>query len=157
MSWSQPHISKIYEALGAIGDKRIEIAPDKNEAHIYSSSRNKFYTVTWNDDFTQMMANDNSAYFQGKLSYPMIAVLMLKNKIAYPEDLSLLLQGIEWKILNKKFKNDFDKTVDFVLSNLQHLGIDSELIKKEIATIQDQVAKLQIEPFGKRVRPPLGD
>jgi|GEM_PF-5960427 len=37
-----------------------------------SSSKSKFYSITWNDDFSQMMVNDNSAYWGGKLSYPMI-------------------------------------------------------------------------------------
>lgn len=110
MIWAQPHISKIYEALGAIGDKRIELSASKNEAKIYSSSKDKFYNVTWNDDLSEIMSNDNSAFFAGKLSYPMIAILMIKGKVDYDKSLPKILKGIKWKELNTKFKNNYEQS-----------------------------------------------
>jgi hypothetical protein len=154
MTWLNPHVSKIYEALGAIGDNRIEFAISENEAKIYSSSKTKFYTVKWNDDLTQMMANDTSAYWQGKLSYPMIAILMVKGKIQFDPKLPEILKGIEWKEVNKKFKNDYDKTVQFVLDDLATKGIDIEFIKDKVGIIEKQVQELKIELFGKKIRPP---
>ena len=156
MFWSTPPISKTYEALGAIGDNRIEIIDGKNEAKIYSSSRNKFYTVTWNDDLTQMMCNDNSAYFKGELSYPMIAILMLKDKVEYDSQLPEMLKGIKWKEINIKVKNKFDKLVEFVLEELTQKGTDVEFLKTEITKIEEQVGKMKVEYLGKKVFPPKG-
>ncbi|MEP7103881.1 MAG: hypothetical protein ABI721_04200 [Candidatus Dojkabacteria bacterium] len=153
MNWSKPHISKVYEALGAIADKRIEISPDKNEAKMYSSSKGKFYTVTWNDDFTAMMSNDNSAFYVGQLSYPMISVLMMKGKISYDPKMIELLKDIKWKDINKKFKNNVDKTVEFVLEGL---GADAEFVKNETERILKEVEGLNIEYFGQRTYPPKG-
>lgn len=42
--YSPPHISKIYEAITAIADKRYELVSD-TELKLFSSSRGKFYTV----------------------------------------------------------------------------------------------------------------
>lgn len=43
--WLQPPIIKVYEALGALADDRIKVKG--NTAKVYSSSGNKFYTVTY--------------------------------------------------------------------------------------------------------------
>lgn len=152
--WKQPHISKIYEALGAIGDNRIEIIEDRNEAKVYSSSRNKFYTVLWNDDLSQMMTNDSSAYWQGNLSYPMIAILLLRNKIQHNPTLPKLLKGFEWKEINTRFKNDYDKTVEFILEEIDNKGGDSGFIQREVGKIFEEINEMGIEPLGNRTRPP---
>lgn len=156
MIWKQPHISKIYEALGAIGDGRIEIAYDENYAKVNSSSGNKFYEVRWNDDFSQMMANDNSAYWSGKLSYTMIAVLLLKGKLKYDEKLAELLKGFKWKDINVKFKNNFDKTVKFILEELKDKVDDVVIVEDKIKEIYKQIEDLKIEELGSRIKPPQG-
>ncbi len=156
MFWTKPHLSKIYEALGAIADNRIEFVEGKNEAKMYSSSGNKFYTVTWNNNLTEMMANDNSAFFNSKLSYPMISVLLLKGKISYPADLADNLKGIKWKDINQKFKNNFDRTIKFVLDELETKGIDREYIQAQVTKIAEQLETLQIGQFGKKAFPPKG-
>jgi len=157
-NWSKPHISKVYEALGAIGDNRIELIKGKNEARMYSSSRNKFYIVTWNDKLDLMNSNDNSAYYTDTLSYPMIAVLMILGKIPYHKDLPSLFKNIKWKDLNQKFKNDYDKTVAFVLEDLKNkrlpntkLDLDNALI--EIDKIYKAFLDLNIGHFGQKVVP----
>jgi len=156
MYWTNPHVSKIFEAIGVIGDNRIEIIEEVNQAKMYSPSRNKFYTVTWNDDLTKMMSNDNSAFFVGQLSYPMISVLMLKNKIKYDHKLESILSNIKWKDINKSFKNDFNKTVKFVLDDLKSQGKDTDFVIQEINKVVEQIAKLRIERLGKRIKPPKG-
>lgn len=107
--WKQPHISKVYEALGAIGDGRIEITEKSDElvkAKMYSSSRNKHYDISYNPLEKAIMSNDNSAYYVGEFSYPMIALLMLLGEILYPDYLTSNLSNIKWKDINQKFKND---------------------------------------------------
>jgi hypothetical protein len=155
-TWSLPHISKIYEALGAIADGRVEILVDSASAKVFSSSKGKFYTVTWSADFSEMMANDNSAFWQNKLSYPMIAVLLLQDKLPLQQELSQLLAGIKWKDINQKFKNDFDATVEFVLTKIESKGLDAAALKSYVENLQAQISKLNISQFGKKVRPPQG-
>ncbi|OHB17298.1 MAG: hypothetical protein A2749_00855 [Parcubacteria group bacterium RIFCSPHIGHO2_01_FULL_45_26] len=76
LQWKLRHISKVYEALGAITDGRVEVIG--NTAKVYSSSRNKFYDVAYDasknasrpDSGQAIMSNDNSAYWKGELGYP---------------------------------------------------------------------------------------
>ena len=69
-----PPTMKIYEALGAVADKRLEITG--NTAKVYSSSKGKFYTVTYDSATNAIMSNDNACYFVGYLGYPAIAYLL---------------------------------------------------------------------------------
>ena len=74
MRWKNPPKIKVYEALGCIADNRIEV--NENEAKVYSSSREKYYTVKY--DRNSIMSNDNGSYWVGYLGYPSIALLMKK-------------------------------------------------------------------------------
>lgn len=68
MKWTHPHISKLYEALGTIADGRVEIDPNnRNKAKIYSSSRGKFYEISYDPENHAIMANDNASYWKGSL------------------------------------------------------------------------------------------
>lgn len=52
-------MAKIYEALGAVFDGRVEI--DGNRAKVYSSSGNKYYDVGVDPDKNAIMANDSGS------------------------------------------------------------------------------------------------
>lgn len=71
MKWKHPSITKIYEALGAVADGRVEVS--SNTAKVYSSSRNKYYDIVYDPDKNQIMSNDNSSFYKGELGYPSIA------------------------------------------------------------------------------------
>jgi hypothetical protein len=154
MIWKKPHISKIYEALTAIADDRIEI--NGNKAKCYSSSDNKVYDIQYDLINGSIMSNDNAAFFTYSLSYPMIAYLMLIGKIPYEEKLLETLKDICWKDLNQKFKNDYDKSIKLVLGELKSEGEDVDFIREEIQKIYNFVCKLEIKTFGKLQRPPKG-
>jgi len=156
MPWTKPRLAKIYEALGAVADDRVELNESKNEAKVFSSSGSKYYTVSWNDDFSQMMANDNAAYYVGELSYPMIAVLLVKGKVSFNSEIISKLKNIKWKDINKKFKNDYEKSVAFVLSELESTGVNTNDIQTEAVRIHNNICPLDIDLFGKRRMPPLG-
>ena len=49
MKWAIPPKIKIYEALGCMGDKRIEVS--ENTGKVFSSSRGKYYTVNFDGDY----------------------------------------------------------------------------------------------------------
>jgi hypothetical protein len=151
--WLPPHISKIYEALTAIADKRIELVSE-NEARITSSSRGKFYTITYDPTTNSIMSNDNTAYYTGSVSYPMIALLMLKGIITYDQSLLSPLSNIVWKDIMQKYKNDYDKGIEHVLSDLAGKGIDVIDIKIKISPIYQQASSLTLNYLGKKVLPP---
>lgn len=61
------------------------------------------------------MSNDNSSFYKGELGYPSIAFLMKLGVLSFDQDCANLLKGIAWKDINQKFKNDFEKALDFIL------------------------------------------
>lgn len=153
MKWTIPPKIKIYEALGCIGDKRIEIA--NNEGKVFSSSKGKFYSITY-DGKDAIMCNDNASYWVGYLSYPAIAFLMMKGKIRFNNKFAEELKDISWKDINVKFKNDYNKTEEYILSIVKKRGFDSSELGIEIENIFEQIKKLDLNLFGKKIRPPSG-
>ncbi|OGM89378.1 hypothetical protein A2108_00605 [Candidatus Wolfebacteria bacterium GWA1_42_9] len=155
--WKKPHISKIYEALTAIGDRRIEIDEnDPNKAKCFSSSKGKFYDVIYDPGSNLINSNDNSAYHTETLSYPMIAFLMTKGFVSYSKSLLEPLKGIYWKEINQKNKNDYSKAIEYVLDDLNKKGIDTNFIEKEVEKIYSEVSKLKIGRLGNKITPPEG-
>ncbi len=154
MKWKLPPPIKIYEALGVIADGRIEA--DGNGAKVYSSSRNKFYTVMYAADKQQIMANDNGSYWQGNLGYPSIAFLMYIGAVHFNPLYAEALKGIAWKDINTRFKNDFNKTVAHIHVLLQERGVSIEDFLKEVKDIQGQIEVLNLSLLGKRTKPPAG-
>jgi hypothetical protein len=94
MKWKLPPRIKIYEALGCIADGRMEV--EGNMAKVYSSSRGKFYTVTYDPERQAIMANDNGSYWQGYLGYPSIAFLMHVGAIRFDHAYAEALEGVAW-------------------------------------------------------------
>ena len=72
-----PPIAKIYEAYSCIADGRIELKDE--DAKVTSSDNKKTYLVKWKDNVYS--SNDNASFWQGYPGYPVIAVLMLQNKL----------------------------------------------------------------------------
>ena len=152
MKWSQPPIIKIYEALGAIADNRIEISG--NTAKVYSSSKNKFYNVTYDQESQSIMANDNGSYWKGYLGYPSIAFLFKIGMLEFQPDLADLLKNIQWKDVNQKFKNDFDKTLQYTESSLS--PEDKENLTSYTQNISKEISKLSLNLLGIKTVPPKG-
>jgi len=150
--WENPPITKIYEALGTVADGRLEV--DGSTAKCFSSSGNKYYEITYDKDTNSIMANDNASYWVGYLGYPSIAFLLKTGTLEYRENMGELMKGVHWKDINQKFKNDFDKALDFILEGLdakdrKDLDIYAENLLKEIVA-------LKLEKLGKRALPPKG-
>ncbi len=152
MLWLHPPISKIYEALGAIADGRVEVV--ESSAKVFSSSRNKFYTVNFEPSTQSIMVNDNASYFQGYLGYPAIAFLMVIGEIRYSSSVSDMLKGIPWKDLNQKFKNDFEETIEYIL--VSKTEEERRVIEQEVRRIEEQLRSKHYNLLGKKVRPPAG-
>ena len=152
MLWRYPHISKIYEALGAIADERIEISG--NTAKVYSSSRAKFYDVEYDPEKNAIMSNDNASFWKETLGYPSIAFLMKIKVLSYDPHIGELLKGIAWKDINQKFKNDFDKTIEYILES--KTPSEREEMKNFVEKVSKEIQALNIEMLGQKQRPPAG-
>lgn len=153
MSWKKPHISKVYEALSAIADKRVELV-SQTHSRCYSSSRNKYYEVEYDPGFDAITSNDNSAYFTDTLSYPMIAHLMLVGVIVYDTWLLQYLSGIHWKDINQKFKNNYEASIGFVLKELSNKGVDVSILKAKVELLYQEVCTLELRHLGEKRQPP---
>jgi hypothetical protein len=100
------------------------------------------------------MTNDNGFFWNGYLGYPAIAFLLKKGILSYDEDTAKILENIKWKDINQKFKNDFDKTLDFILSLLT--ATQKDMLTVLVQKIDKEIADLDLSLLGKKVKPPEG-
>jgi len=135
-----PPVEKIPEAYSAIADNRITMS--ENSAFVDSSDHTKRYTVTWEGNL--YTSNDNASIWQGYAGYPMIAVLMLQSKLPFNRTIATHFKGINWKVLNTKHKNKYDKAVAEILDSLKEKGVDTDTIQTEINKVYDSIRTLDI-------------
>lgn len=154
MKWGIPPRIKVYEALGAIADERLE--GDGSTGKLYSSSRNKFYEIQYNPKQNAIMSNDNASFFVGYLGYPAIAYLMKIGELDFSQEYANALKGIAWKDVNQKFKNDFVKTQKYADEVLEEKGIDMQAFHSFVDTVMDQIREKQFSLLGKKKFPPKG-
>jgi hypothetical protein len=152
--WQMPPPIKVYEAIGAIGDGRVRAIDDaQNVWEVVSSDGAKKYRVEISADGREISSNDNASYWQGYLGYPAIAVLMARGKLHASAETTRMLAGIPWKELNRRFKNDYERTAAEVARIVAERGGDFDAIRAEAASILDALAALRLER-GARRRPP---
>jgi len=135
-----PPIEKIPEAYSAIADDRIMMS--ENSATVDSSDYTKRYTVTW--DGGSYTSNDNASIWQGYAGYPMIAVLMLQGRLPLDRSIAAYFKGINWKALNTKYKNKYDRAVGEILDSLKREGTDTDTIRAEINKVYEGIRSLDI-------------
>ena len=146
---------KIYEALGSIADNRVEINwLFANEAKCYSSSLNKYYIIKYNSDEKSIITNDNGSYWQWYIWYPAIAFLMKQWIITYNKNFSEALKWIARKDINQNFKNDFNKTIDYIHWIIISKWIDLKLFLQDIDNIYNQIEKLNLKILWTKIKPP---
>ncbi len=141
-----PPIEKIPEAYTAIEDERVVMYDD--HATIKSSNRKKEYTIKWKDNL--YYSNDNSTYWQNYPGYPVLAVLMLQNKLSLNRKISSLFKGIDWSTLNRKNKRNYRLSLESILENLPR--DEREKIDEEITTVYKELANLPIELTRKNIK-----
>ena len=152
MKWKHPSVTKIYEAIGAVADGRVEVSGDT--AKIYSSSGNKYYDVSYDSISSSIMSNDNSSYWQSYLGYPAIAYLLKIGVLKYESHLGDLLKGIAWKDINQKFKNDFDKALKHILGSLNES--DVKKLESYVESLNTNIISLDLSVLGSKIKPPEG-
>lgn len=152
MKWKHPPIIKIYEALGSVADGRVEI--EGNSGKVFSSTGNKFYEVTYDPDSKSIMTNDNGSFWQGYLGYPAIAFLMKEGPLSYEEEIGNMLKGVLWKDINQKFKNNFDKTLNYILES--KTKEEKDKLKVFTEKVDGEIRDLFLNLLGTKKKPPEG-
>lgn len=135
-----PPREKVHEALSAVADNRVVI--NGNTADVSSSDNAKKYLVEWNDNIYS--SNDNATYWQGYPGYPIIAVLLIQNKIKYDGNILEYFKNINWKALNTKLKNNYAKAVESIYEELKSKGIDVDYIDKEVSNIYMSLSQMDL-------------
>ena len=133
-----PPIEKIPEAYSAIIDNRIML--HDNDAIVKSSDMTKEYYVKWKDNI--YYSNDNATYWQGYPGYPIIAVLMLQNKLPLDMMVAEKFKGINWNIINKENKRDYQKSLNQVLSDIS--SNEKDKIISEINKVYENLLKCDL-------------
>ncbi len=133
-----PPIEKIPEAYSAIIDNRIML--HDNDAIVKSSDMTKEYYVKWKDNI--YYSNDNATYWQSYPGYPIIAVLMLQNKLPLDMMVAEKFKGINWNIINKENKRDYQKSLNQVLSDIS--SNEKDKIISEINKVYENLLKCDL-------------
>ena len=93
-----PPLSKIYEALSAVADQRIDIQADR--AYVLSSDHAKRYTVKFLEN--GYSSNDNATLWQHYPGYPILAVMMIQGQLKIHEERLSWFRAVNWKQLDRK-------------------------------------------------------
>ncbi|MBV8356425.1 MAG: hypothetical protein JO189_00605 [Deltaproteobacteria bacterium] len=149
--WKMPPLAKIYEAFGALGDERVQLG-DERHASVLSSDRSKTYQVETSADGHEISSNDNASYWQGYLGYPAIAVMLKRGLCPVRAEVIAALSGIPWKELNRRFRNDYSRTIEEVMRRAEDRGFDSKIIAAEAEAVLSKLS--EFAPLrGSRRRP----
>ena len=152
MPWKMPPRIKIYEALGAIADGRVELDAGGG-GRVGSSSGDKTYVVEVGADSREIAANDNASYWQGYLGYPAIAMLIARGLYAPDASILAALKGVAWKEINRRNRNDWERTIAEVEEDAREKECDVALIRAEADAIL--AALRALAPYRtRRLRPP---
>ena len=138
--WKMPPLAKIYEAFGALGDERVQL---KDEAHasVLSSDGSKTYQVEISADLRTISSNDNASYWQGYLGYPAIAVMLKRGLRPVRAEVINALTGIPWNELNRRFRNDYRRTIEEVMRRAEQRGFDSKVIAAEAEAVLSKLSE----------------
>lgn len=154
MKWLKPtdeHI--VYEALSAVADNRIELI-NQTTARCSSSSKGKYYIINYDSASKSIMSNDNMAYYKSEVSYPMLAMLMLLGETQYSKELLPYFVDIKWKDINQRNKNNYMKSVEEVLADLESRSVNIQWIKEEVSNIFNKLIAFELNMLGDKVMPP---
>src|ERR1700730_14453894 len=125
--WGMPPPIKVYEAIGAIGGGRVRVIDNGDPPRVWevvSSDGAKKYRVEISADGREISSNDNASYWQGYVGYPAIAVLLARGTLRTSAEATRALAGIPWNELNRRFKNDYERTVAEVARVVAERGGD---------------------------------
>lgn len=140
----KPPLSKIYEALSAVADNRVEMEADR--AVVLSSDQTKRYTVKFLEN--GYSSNDNATLWQHYPGYPILAVMILQGKLKIQADRLTWFQAVNWKQLNTKFKNHYDRAIAEFLEPFPE-AVRGQ-IQDEVQSVFQQLDRMELTIKGNR-------
>ena len=153
--WKLPPKAKLYEALSAVADGRVQ-TEEPGRATVRSSVGDKVYSVRWSSDGRSFSSNDNASFWQGYIGYPIIAVLLVVGRLPYNPEFGNWLRGVQWKVLNEKHRRDYDKAVEEVLQMIQVNGRSPDALIGYVNALYGDLAALNLERARSSKTPPKG-
>lgn len=141
-----PPIEKIPEAWSAIADGRVTLG--QGEAEIRSSDGQKTYRVCWEGDV--YASTDSATYWQGYPGYPVLAVLMLRERLPLDRGIAAHFAGVNWTALNERHKRDYAAALGEVLQGLRAKGVDTAPLEREMQRVYGLLPALPLST--KRLR-----
>ena len=139
-----PPIAKVYEALSAVADQRVEMHAD--HAIVTSSDHTKDYTVKFLPD--GYSSNDNATLWQHYPGYPILAVMIIQGKLKSNPECLPWFQAVNWKQLKTQAKNDYDKAISVFLQSFSKT-IQNQIVD-EVQNLFDQLSSMEITVKGNR-------
>ena len=140
-----PPLEKVYEAWTALADHRVDLK--EGYADVSSSDGEKSYVVTFSGN--QYSSDDNATFWQGYPGYPVIAVMMMQNKLPYNKEEAVLWKNINWTRLNKDHKNKYAETVKEIAEE-RHIDLDKS--NKEAEKVMEALKDIPIE-IKRKIKP----
>ncbi len=137
---TRPPRIKVLEALGSIADGRVKLSGD--EAVVVSSTGEREYKVVVKDD-GRVYSSDNGTIYRGYVGYPIIAVLMLKNKLPYDDRIAKALAGIPWKELNETYKK-YAVVEEIVLRRAEEKGVSRQSIMYFVNVVLKKLSSMKL-------------
>ena len=151
MEWKLPPKAKVYEALSCIGSGHVEfVGPD--QALVTSSEGDRRYRVSFDFKTNRINSDDNGSRWQGYLGYPSIAVLMLKGKLPFDEDLSRALRDIKWHSLNKKHKRNYDLAIQEAQQIAAQNGCEVTRLEQFVEKVMQEIEAKRFQRLAPRRR-----
>lgn len=139
-----PPVEKVFEAWTAIVDGRVSLF--EHHADVESSDGSKGYVVRFDNNCYS--SDDNATFWRGYPGYPVLAVLMLQGRLPFDRNEALLWQGVNWKHINTRFKNDYAEAVKEVARerniNLQDSYSAADVVMKALNSL-DIIIKRKIK------------
>lgn len=146
-----PPLEKVYEAWSAVADGRAALHPDERRATVASSNGAKAYTVTWSEDGSTYSSNDSATYWQGYAGYPVIAVLMLQDRLPFDRAMAEQFAHVDWTELNERFRRDYAAAVR---AAVEERGLDATQVEAAAHEAYAALGTLEIAIKRGSARPP---
>ncbi|MDR0860263.1 MAG: hypothetical protein LBO09_04780 [Candidatus Peribacteria bacterium] len=138
---------KIYEALGAIADERVELdGLLENQGKVHSASTpGKIYLIQYNPEKNQIISNDSGSLNQGYLGYPAVAFLLKIGKLNCDHRFLSRLKGIDRNGIKQKVHKHHEETLRLLLGQLFQQGYEVDDLVREVEQIFQQLGELKLK------------
>ena len=138
---------KIYEALWAIADHRVELEGLLwTQGKCYSAStKGKSYTISYDPETNVIVSNDSGSTNQGYLGYPAVAFLLKMGKLPYDPQFLIMLKAINWQEIKEQVNKDHEATLRVLLGMLFQEGFDVDALAEECDRIEQELENLKVK------------